>query len=269
VSDTPSPLTDQQLATEIVERIKHHRGMSRYQFVREVFDKFMKLEFQNYVSVRRSAPLNLLVLDDMLKICVGEKDYREFVILMTKRLMESPEKFDVNLGMDIEYCLREIAAYPSDRQSNDFFDFCNNFAMALRPLIMFISDEISESDVVRPVMSQILLPLQDGNSSSLGMDAIRNSVAEILFESAVPYRTAYQVGLSTCGLRLTDFIEFLKIVRRKDATFFRVVLEAYLTNPKKESASQDIIDVEAATKRPSFFSLAYSRFCAVGSSLRR
>jgi len=243
-------MSDTHSVPVILDQARLLIGMSRYVFLRDVFDEYIKIPFQDYTGVHKSQLLELLFENDTLIDCASDCDYRKFVIAVTRHFMAPDEIKRYGIGSDIEGCLWALSQYPVGQQSEEFCRFCGEFADALSPYILSADDHFKMAHIVLPLSTRF----SDPEALGPGMSVIRETIAQTLCQRHSLYDAAHLVGVSTGTIRITDFAAFLRSIRKVDVDddFFRIAIGAYIIeNPSymcTKSVLEEVLEVEELTR---------------------
>jgi hypothetical protein len=152
---------------ELLESLKAHTGEARLRYARANTDALLK-------SLPKAADLLTHMTDsDVFEPCFDQPAYSSFVVDLTTRLVQQYRAAGFrDLRMPIEDCLWAIAN--SQRESDEFVDFCNGFGNAIAEFILGV-DSNNVSNVVLPMGDTLLK-----NEKNPGIQVLRTIIAKAL-----------------------------------------------------------------------------------------
>jgi hypothetical protein len=154
--------------------------------------------------------------------CFDQPAYSSFIIDLTTRLVQQYRAASFrDLGMPIEDCLWAIAN--SQRQSDEFVDFCNRFGSAIEEFIL----GVDSSD-----FSNVVLPIKEENRENPGIPALRTIIAKALVRRCRDdnlREVASMIGASTGTIGMAALKDFMGEIRSLDDFLFQASLGFYIT----------------------------------------
>ena len=224
---------------ELLVSLRNCTGEARFRFARTNVGVLL---------ARLPKPADLLghLTDhETFEACFDQPAYSSFLIELTESLVAQYRVDDFRgLRMAIEDCLWTIAK--SQRESDQFVDFCTAFGKAIEDFILGVDSNFS--NVMLPISNRGLI-----NEKNPGMRELRRIIAKTLVRRCAVDQwreVASMIGTSTGTIGMESLKDFMGEIRSLDDFLFHASLGFYLTwgNVSSEYCIGEISRVEEATR---------------------